>query len=118
MKFTGIILNLDGQLDSAGDSFPPNTQIELPETVHCYYEFDKKKPLGIGKIIKEDNLLKYEIDTPDNLLTRDLAKLLTPAIGGQIIEREGNIIRRSRITEIGLSISSNADKRIKKLGEE
>jgi hypothetical protein len=119
MKFTGVVLNLDGQPDSSGDIFSSDIDLKLKKHVKIVYEFQRpEKIIGHGTIKREGDQLTYDIDVDTTSVPEAILKCLTPAIGGHIIARDGKKITKAHITEIGLSISGNDDPRIKKLGEE
>jgi hypothetical protein len=118
MKFKGTLLNIDGHADSSGDIFTRTSKIEFPKEVKVTHEFSNEKILGTGKISRQGKRLTYEIDIYPELLPPEVVKQLTPAIGGSIKQRDGHKITKATINQIGLSISGNADPRIKKLGEQ
>lgn len=119
MKFTGTLLNMDGHADSQGDIFTRMAKIDIPkEAIKVTHNFDQSKILGSGKITREGKKLTYEIELDTTILPAEVLKQLTPAVGGVVHRRRGNKIEEVRITQISLSGSSNADSRIKKLGEQ
>src|ERR1700722_12225691 len=118
LKFKGILLNFDGYPDKGGDCFSSDCKIEFENPVVVTHEFNNKTPegfLGYGKLAKAKKSLKYEIEIDVERLPKKLYKCLTPAVGGHIVERKGNVFTKCVVNKIGLSIGGNADPRIKKL---
>lgn len=115
MKFTGILLNLDGVPDSQYDMIECDAGIEIAKDIVVTHEFDQSKVLGIGTVTREGNALKYEIDIEFETLPNNLLGEFYPCAGGSIKGREGKKITGLHVTSIGLSIYGNADKRIKRL---
>ena len=117
MKFTGKLLNLDGNPDVAGDCFPSDCKINIKNPVVVTHEFvlSPKTFLGFGKIKRTKKSLIYEIEINTKQLPKDFYKLLTPAVGGSIVNRNGKEIRECIIHQIGLSVAKNSDPRIKPL---
>lgn len=120
MKFTGVIVNLDGQPDSFGDIIGPDCDIEISRDMKVTHEFNNGPDsfLGIANLIRESDVVKYEIDIRVEKLPEDVLKLLVPCVGGSIVERDGRKITKCKFYSIGLSIEGNADPRIKPLGEQ
>lgn len=116
--FEGIVLKMDGSVDHQGDCFTVDSAIELPVSpVTVFYEFNESRPVGDAELYLEGDELKYKIRLSESKVDEQLAKSLIPAVGGRILEREGKLIKRAKITELGISVSGNSDSRIKKLGE-
>lgn len=122
MKFTCVVLNLDGKPDAAGDVFGPDLELQIAENVKVTHDFKNRgfdeEFLGNATLTREAGLVKAEIDINVEKIPVEILKTLTPAIGGVVLERDGNTIKKCKINQIGLSISGNADPRIKKLGEQ
>ena len=122
MKFTCVVLNMDGQPDAAGDVFDASSQIEIAKDVKVTNDFQNRgfdeAFLGTAKLTVEEKCIKAEIDIKVDNIPEEVLKGLTPAIGGSVLERDGNTVKKCKINQIGLSISGNADPRIKKLGEQ
>lgn len=119
ITFEGVVLRTDGAIDGQGDVFSPESVIELPvRPVPVFSEFDHSRPVGEAELYREDGVVKYKIRLLEAKVSEQMAKALTPCVGGRILEKDGNLIKRAKITELGISISGNSDTRIKKLGEE
>jgi len=118
MKFTGVLVNLDGQPDSFGDVIDSDCEIDIAEKIFVLYEFDQESLLGFAKLVKEDSTIKYEIEITNDCLPEEDIKLLAPCVGGSILKREGRKITKMSVNHIGLSIEGNSDPRIKSMGEQ
>lgn len=120
MKFTGVLVNLDGQPDCFGDIIDSNCEIEIAKDVKVTHEFNHEPEsfLGVASLTREANVVKYEIDIVVDKIPEKALKLLTPCIGGSIIKRDGRKITKCTFNTVGLSIEGNADSRIKPLGEQ
>ena len=118
MTFEGVILNIDGQPDSSGDVFAEGCVLEIADKpVPIFRDFDHAEIVGEARLIRDGSQVKYKIDIWEAAMPEQLARMLTPCIGGSILEKEENLIKKAKLTMVGLA-TINADSRIKKLGEE
>lgn len=120
MKFTGTLLNLDGQPDSSGEIFSPDTEIAIHSNGLEYTPvmLDFKTPVGQAILSRNEKSITYEMEIDEAALTPGFAKLLTPSIYGSLKKREGMQLLIVDVHGISLTVAANADSRIKKLGEE
>lgn len=120
MKFTGVLVNLDGQPDSFGDIIDSSCEIDIAKDIKVTHEFNNgpESFLGVANLIRESDVVKYEIDIKVDKIPDGLLKLLVPCVGGSIKQRDGKKITKCTFNSIGLSIEGNADPRIKPLGEQ
>jgi hypothetical protein len=121
IKFTGTVLRLDGMPDSSGDIFDENTAIELPsQVVPVTFEFHNKPEfhLGWAKLYFRPGELKFDMHLDETKLPKYALDDLTPAICGSCSGRDGKRIQYASISSVGLSVSGNADSRIKPLRDQ
>jgi len=116
--FVGIFAHLDGTFDLTGDSFAPNCEVKIAKNISIMHEFqgDLKHRLGNAQVFKEKDQLKYKLDISGRQLPKELLNQLTPCLGGNILKRDGNIVKSIEITCVGLCLNP-ADKRLKPLME-
>lgn len=120
-EYRGILLNLDGVPDNAGDAFTKDSKILIDKKLKVFRDFRDgsdcagKYFMGSATAYKRNGAIKYKI----NLLPQyeEIAHLFTPAMGGVLMDRDGKFIKKVRITQIGLTTNGNADRRIKRLGK-
>ena len=117
--YTGTVLIMDGHPDLSGDIFPPDAKVEIKESIAVSMNFGRTVGdyVGEAKLHQEGNEIKYEIKLLPERIPDEMARLLTPCVGGSIKKRQGKNIVDFTIRQIGLA-KDNADHRIKKLGEE
>ena len=113
-----LVLIPDGVPDTVGEMFDP-TGLELPgDLVPVALKFwrEIENHLGWAKLSQEADGRVYAdiefFEEPGPAL-----KILFPAIEGRVLEHEGKVLSRVRITRIGLG-GKNCDSRIKTLGEQ
>jgi hypothetical protein len=114
MKCRLAVLVADGQPDSVGECFL-GEGVTLPETdVPVYLEFQRTLGglIGRAKLSKEGHVVFAEMDLVDMKLPPHAPRILYPAVGGKVFEREEKVIKKCKVTDIGLSITPNADRRI------
>ncbi len=113
LQFSGVLAHLDGKPDSTGDSFAVGCIVGGPEkNIPISHNFQKgiEHHLGWAKVYKNKGKLYYTMDLHTEL-PPELANMLRPCLGGSIVERDKNIIKRMNVSCIGLAME-NADDRI------
>lgn len=90
-----------------------NTRVILVQS----FSDSLKDVLGYADLTREGNTFLIENLTLPKV-DDTILKLLTPAIGGKIVEREGNIIKSLTIDVISLNFHKNEDINIKSIGEQ
>lgn len=122
-EYTGTVLILDEKPDLNGDSFSKDSIINIADRIPVTLQFENTPEGYLGEVIliKNDDKIDYKIQLIDEKISDQMAKTLTPCIGGSIKSfiktKKGRAINKFTIKSIGLSVG-NADTRIKKLGEE
>lgn len=118
-EYTGTVLIMDGIEDVTGDIFAPDSIVNIKDGIPVTLEFDNEPDSYLGEAIlmKNNEKIDYKIKLINDRISDQMARLLTPCIGGSVKKRDGKTIKEFSITSIALSIG-NADLRIKKLGEE
>lgn len=107
------VLNTDGVPDSTGETFDP-TGIDLgSRVVLVRYAFkdDPESCIGMAKLEQRPDGVYADVSITKDIPEHALA-FLTPAIGGAVLERDGKVIKKCKITCIGLDPGPNSDKRI------
>jgi len=112
-----IALIADGNADKDGDIYPHESiaGMEFPKEVPVTLDFRHgiENIVGRAKLYKTGKTIKASVklfmDHPE--MREEFLPFLTPCVGGKIIEREGNVIKKWRIDSIGLC-PENADPRI------
>ncbi len=100
------VLNLNGNPDSSGDVFDP-AGVNVDTDVPVYLNFNRSNPqdcIGHARLEKKD-------DGVDAIITfyGDLPVGMFLAVGGSTLDRDGSIIKKCIIRELGISINNNAD---------
>ena len=119
MTFRACVLIPDNERDVWGDIFDP-AGIELPNgpvPVRGEFMKDLDHYLGVATLSKgEDGSIYADIDffRPEN----PALCILSPSIGGVVQEREHGVIKRCTVTDLGLTVCKNADRRIARLGDQ
>lgn len=132
--FEVIVLIADGNLRKSGDAFSCEaiSSLDFPKEVPVTRNFSRKIEdcVGRAKLTKYGNAVKaeiniFEVDKSkcnekgeviqkiiEPMVPEEMLHLIYPCIGGKVIEREGNVIKKFSIDQIGFSVSGNADSRI------
>jgi len=119
--YTGVLLNLDGVVDSQGDIIDENTAIELPsQEVKVTLDFHEGPEflLGHARLFFAPKELRYEILLMNDRLPKFSLETLIPAAGGVVFKREGNNITHLLVDRIGLTTRRNSDVRIQPLKDQ
>jgi hypothetical protein len=113
------VFELSNEPDSSGDIIGPDCNITFHQDVFLIKDFHNipKNVIGKATLYKEDNSF-YIKDIALIHYTEEMLKLLTPAICGKMIEREGNKLTKITIDSVGLVLSGNANPDIKSIGEQ
>lgn len=110
MRYRTIIAIIDGVPNSQGDILTGNV-ILPPSYVRVSSQFTTF--LGLAIITKESNTL---VATMDIKLDKEIAQYYHGVVVGKIISRNGNVIEKWSVTEVGLTVSPS-DTRLPKLEE-
>lgn len=102
----------DGTPDSSGDIFDRESFKPFDERVRVTRNFDQSQVIGSARLRWEGDRIMADLDLDDGVLLTGL----TPAIGGQVDDREkeesGDRLRGVTVTGVALSDSANSDGRI------
>lgn len=121
ITYTGVLLNLDGVVDSQGDVFDDTSSIELPSReVDVTLDFHRETEfwLGTAKLFFRPGKLCYRMHLDDTRLPKYALETLIPCAGGSIVKRDGKHITHAFIKTIGLTSYQNCDTRIKRLKDQ
>ena len=99
-----VVFIADGKPDAHGDTFDLEG-LKLPnKAIPVHIEFDETRPVGTAELKKvEDKIIAN--------FTIDDVKSLIPCIAGQVVRKEGEVIKEFSISSIGMC-EKNADERI------
>lgn len=113
-QFTGTVL-LTGP-DCHGESID-FSQMKFQEEVKLTFNFshEVRNLLGTAKLKKYKNKVVAIITVDNKNFNFNLLKLLTPAIGGKIFSKHGNLVTDCEINELTLAPGKNTDSRIETL---
>lgn len=105
VKYTGIVLRINGEPDAQGDIFGPG--VELPDgPVLVSQDYNKEIPPAGTAIMKMEHdasgqYVKAELDID---LIPQLATKCYAVVGGHIIERDEKLIKRCKISHLALTL--------------
>jgi hypothetical protein len=105
------VLNMDGVPDDSGDVFLPGS-VTLPVgmvPVCMNYSEEYDGLVGYASLSVEGDALYADLETSHHI------SCLIPGVGGRVTDRTNGIVKR-RITDIGLFMHHNQDKRIAPIG--
>ncbi len=123
------VLELKDEMDMCGDVMSTDAVVKFSSRIPLVQEFSRKKTIGYASLFREDNCFFIKDISPvvlckssGEILKKDefidMIKKTTPAIGGVVFERFGNVITKFSIRKISLDMSKNADPAIKTIGEQ
>lgn len=114
------ILNLDGIPDSSGEIIDP-AGVEFEPEVAVEYEFsgELRDQMGFAKIEKTEDGLYATIELNKHWKQDEsVVVLLSPCIGGVVVDRKDNTLLKCKINRIGICRGPNTDHRIKSIAEQ
>lgn len=123
------VLELKDEMDESGDVMSTSAVVTFPLRIPLVQEFSFKKIIGYATLIREENCFFIKDISPvalskpsGKLLNKDefidMIKITTPAIGGVVFKKFGNIVTKFSINNISLNMSPNSDSAIKSIGEQ
>jgi hypothetical protein len=114
VKGAVAILVCDGKPDSSGEVFRKDG-VQLPDTevpVVLEFQNDLAAHIGKAKLYWRENVLFADLDLLDTRMKENASKILYPAVDGVVHERRGDVLYKTEVKRVGLSIGCNADSRI------
>lgn len=114
------VLNFSEEPDSAGDIISENSEVSFPSVVGLYSDFNVhtvENYIGNASLKKESDGLFIENINITNPFFTDIGAL-TPAISGVVHLKEEKLLKKFTVEFIALTLSPNADKNIKSVGEQ
>lgn len=121
-KVKTLVLIADGTPDRTGDVISKDFVHWEGDTVPVTKDFLYGR-LGHAKLEWEGNELYASVTLFSEALEEykvhpAMIQLMTPAIGGRVLERKGKNVLKCQIDQVALTTSFNADPRIKPIGEQ
>lgn len=123
-----LVFKLDDEyVDSAGDVFTRDAQVDFDKDIPIVHNFhsDVSHTLGTAQLFREgdDFFIKNMVLSKENDIAQALAAEITkneiyPAIGGMMKKREGDKITHFSIDMVSFTPLKNADSRIKSVREQ
>lgn len=110
--------------DRQGHVIPPECYVTWPSRVPVTFNFEKRDVVGHAVIQRRGKLLVADMEISSKLnvcRALPLLRLLTPCAGFEIIQAEVHdgayVILEIKLTDIGLSLNGNVDRKIAALGD-
>ena len=113
MRYDATIAIMDDQPDSQGEILSGDAM--LPHSaVLVRMDTYRDKAVGMAWTYMENNMIKASITLHDSWLPPQVAEHCHAVVRGQVLERDGHVIKKWRLSEVLLTIYP-ADKRLPKL---
>ena len=121
MIYSGTLTHLDGVLDDTGEAFGVGCRVRVkgPDPVSprvpVLVDFDPNQHVGWATIVPGLSVILYEIELDNVFITHAQARVLTPVVGGNVLDRLYSTILEIEVTKVGLT-ATPADHRLLSLG--
>lgn len=120
-KYNNVkVLCLDGVPDTEGDVFE-RAGLSFDKEVYVFSNPGNKlsAALGTASLHLEEDGLYGDIETFDNITFPfdNITFPLYPSVTGTVLERQENLLTKTKITSLGLTILKNSDPRIEPIGK-
>jgi len=112
MKYYAVVAIMDGVPDSSGDILTEN--VDIPQFLVPVSNAFSPPVIGQALITKEGHSLTAKIEIDESRFPTELIEQMTGVVGGTIIYRNGPIVDKWKVTEVGLT-REPSDNRLPKL---
>jgi len=114
VKGSVAIIVCDGVPNSSGDIFRKDG-VEVPDSevpVVLEFGWDLDSIVGKAKLHWREDVLFADLELLPARMKENGPKVLYPCFDGLLVDKRGNVIYKSLLRKVSLSVDQNSDKRI------